>query len=130
VALELGVRSRAQSIVAIAADGLGTPFERLRMFDIPSDLGGISCLVLIVHGTIDPLVGSQASRYLAAKPNAHLRWLPGLSHVPISDDPAAVARLLLDFLAGSPPTQSKTAWLGLSIKGPNQAGNCLRPSPS
>jgi hypothetical protein len=77
VALELGVRSRAQSIVAIAADGLGTPFERLRMFDIPSDLGGISCLVLIVHGTIDPLVGSQASRYLPPCPTRTCAGCPG-----------------------------------------------------
>jgi pimeloyl-ACP methyl ester carboxylesterase len=44
------------------------------------------------------LVEPPAPRLLAALPNARLRWLPGLSHVPISDDPAAVARLMIDFL--------------------------------
>jgi hypothetical protein len=31
-------------------------------------------------------------------PHAQLRWLPGLSHVPLSDDPALVTRHMLHFL--------------------------------
>jgi hypothetical protein len=31
-------------------------------------------------------------------PHARMRWLPGLSHVPISDDPALVGRLIRQFL--------------------------------
>jgi hypothetical protein len=68
------------------------------MVDIPR-LGGISCPVLLVQGTHDPLVALQALRFLAALPNAQLRWLPALSHVPISDDPTAVTGLMIDFLA-------------------------------
>jgi pimeloyl-ACP methyl ester carboxylesterase len=170
VALELGSRGRARSVIAIASDGLGTPVERLLQatalavrrqlaralapwaaqvtasgagrslaftpdrvrpwllpyadahqllsdlaaspgygrtvaagaVDFPSDLGEISCPVLLVQGTHDPLVALQAPRFLAALPHAQLRWLPGLSHVPISDDPQTVARLMLEFLADVP----------------------------
>jgi pimeloyl-ACP methyl ester carboxylesterase len=72
------------------------------MIDIPGDLGGIPCPVLLVQGTHDPLVAAQAPRFLAAIPNARLRWLPGLSHIPISDDPAEVTRILTDFVAEAP----------------------------
>ena len=40
----------------------------------------------------------QAPRFLAFIPHAQFRWLYGLSHVPISDDPELVAALMLDFL--------------------------------
>jgi pimeloyl-ACP methyl ester carboxylesterase len=68
------------------------------MFDVPMGLGRITCPVLILQGTADPLVAMQSPRFLAFVSQAQLRWLPGLSHVPISDDPALVARLMLDFL--------------------------------
>jgi pimeloyl-ACP methyl ester carboxylesterase len=167
VALELGARGRARSVVVIASDGLGTPLERLhqasalvgRRFaahalapwttsvagsvlgrwlafaperlrpwllspvdarellsslasspgyaasvtagtvDVPAGLSGITCPVLILQGTNDPLVSVQAPRFLGLVPNARLRWLPGLSHIPISDDPGSIAKILLDFLA-------------------------------
>ena len=38
-------------------------------------------------GHRDPLMAQQISRYLALIPGAQLTWLPGLNHVPISDDP-------------------------------------------
>jgi pimeloyl-ACP methyl ester carboxylesterase len=174
VALELGSRDRTRSVVAIAADGLGTPAERLHqavallgrrllartlapfadavaagsgrwlaftpdrmrpwllrpsdarellsgmatspgyaptvtagLFDIPSHLSDISCPVLILQGTNDPLIGQQAPRFLAAVPDAQLRWLPGLSHIPISDDPAAVAQLLLHFFADADALETR-----------------------
>jgi pimeloyl-ACP methyl ester carboxylesterase len=167
VALELGARGRARSIVLIASDGLGTPLERLHqasalvgrrlasralapwttsvaaspvgrllafaperlrpwmmspvdarellssfanspgyaaavtagVVEVPAGLADIACPVLIVQGTNDPLVSVQAPRFLTVLPNARLRWLPGLSHVPISDAPASVAKIMLDFLA-------------------------------
>ena len=71
---------------------------RATALDVPSGLDRISCPVLILQGTADPLVSMQSPRFLAFVPHAQLRWLPGLSHVPISDDPALVAGLKLDFL--------------------------------
>jgi pimeloyl-ACP methyl ester carboxylesterase len=72
---------------------------RAAMHDVPTGLDRINCPVLIMQGTADPLVPMQSPRFLAFVPHAQLRWLPGLSHVPISDDPALVARHMLDFLA-------------------------------
>jgi pimeloyl-ACP methyl ester carboxylesterase len=69
------------------------------MFDVPAGFDRISCPVLIMQGTADPLVPAQSRRYLAFIPSAQFRWLYGLSHVPISDDPELVARLMLDFLS-------------------------------
>lgn len=68
------------------------------MFDIPAGLDRITCPVLIMQGTADPLVPAQSPRFLTFIRNAQFRWLHGLSHVPISDDPELVARLMLDFL--------------------------------
>ena len=67
-------------------------------FDIPTGLNRITCPVLIMQGTADPLISMQSPRFLAFIPNAQFRWLYGLSHVPISDDPELVTRLILDFL--------------------------------
>jgi hypothetical protein len=43
----------------------------------------------------------QSPRFLTFIPHAQFRWLYGLSHVPISDDPGLVTGLMLDFLNGS-----------------------------
>jgi hypothetical protein len=40
----------------------------------------------------------QSPRFLAFVRHAQMRWLPGLSHVPISDDPQLVASLMSQFL--------------------------------
>jgi len=53
--------------------------------------------VLFLQGTADPLTG-QVLRYLPLIPHAQLRLLPGLNHVPISDDPAALASHMHRFL--------------------------------
>jgi pimeloyl-ACP methyl ester carboxylesterase len=166
VALELAMRGRTRSVIAIAPDGLGTPLERVHqaaalisgralamllapiatqlaatgagralffgmershpwrlpaddarelllnfaeapgyletvhasMFDVPTRLERITCPVLLVQGTADPLVPMQSPRFLAFVRPAQMRWLPGLSHVPISDDPQLVASLIVRFL--------------------------------
>jgi pimeloyl-ACP methyl ester carboxylesterase len=166
VALELAMRGRTHSVIAIAPDGLGTPLERVyqaavltsgralarllaphatqvaatgagrslffamersrpwqlpaadarqllldfaeapgylqtvqaSMVDVPAGLERITCPVLFLQGTADPLVSMQTPRFLAFVRHAQLRWLPGLSHVPISDDPRLVASLMLRFL--------------------------------
>jgi hypothetical protein len=68
------------------------------MVDVPTRLARITCPVLLLQGTADPLVSLQSPRFLAFVGHAQLRWLPGLSHVPISDDPRLVASLMLRFL--------------------------------
>jgi pimeloyl-ACP methyl ester carboxylesterase len=68
------------------------------MFDVPTRLERITCPVLFLQGTADPLVSMQSPRFLAFVRHAQLQWLPGLSHVPISDDPQLVASLMLRFL--------------------------------
>jgi pimeloyl-ACP methyl ester carboxylesterase len=68
------------------------------MVDVPTGLERITCPVLLLQGTADPLVSMQSPRFLAFVRHAQLQWLPGLSHVPISDDPQLVASLMLRFL--------------------------------
>ena len=68
------------------------------MFDMPTHLHSITAPTLFLQGTQDPLLAQQVARYLALIPGSTLRWLPGSNHVPISDDPDLVARLMLTFL--------------------------------
>jgi len=68
-------------------------------FDVVRGLSKISCPVLIVQGMTDALISSQSPRYLAFVPQAQLQLLPNLSHVPISDNPRLVAKLIVDFAA-------------------------------
>jgi pimeloyl-ACP methyl ester carboxylesterase len=68
------------------------------VFDVPTRLERITCPVLFVQGTADPLIPVQTPRYLAFVRHAQMRWLTALSHVPISDDPQLVASLMLNFL--------------------------------
>jgi pimeloyl-ACP methyl ester carboxylesterase len=79
------------------------------LFDTPTGLSRITCPVLLMQGTADPLVSAQTPRYLAFLPRARMRWLPGLSHVPISDDPDLVAGLMLEFLREHRPAPSNVA---------------------
>jgi pimeloyl-ACP methyl ester carboxylesterase len=67
-------------------------------FDVPTGLDRITCPVLILQGTADLLVSTQSSRFLSFIPHAQFKWLHGLSHVPISDDPELVAHDMLAFL--------------------------------
>jgi alpha-beta hydrolase superfamily lysophospholipase len=68
------------------------------MVDVPTGLEHITCPVLLLQGTNDPLLSMQTPRFLAFVRHAQMQWLPGLSHVPISDDPQLVASLMLRFL--------------------------------
>jgi pimeloyl-ACP methyl ester carboxylesterase len=62
------------------------------MVDVPTGLEHIICPVLLLQGTNDPLVSMQTPRFLAFVRHAQMQWLPGLSHVPISDDPGLSPR--------------------------------------
>jgi pimeloyl-ACP methyl ester carboxylesterase len=68
------------------------------MFDMPTHLHTITAPTLLLQGTADPLMSQQIARYQAFIPGAQLLWLPGLNHVPISDDPRTVAHHMLAFL--------------------------------
>lgn len=68
------------------------------LWDMPTHLHNIDQPALFLQGTADPLMTPQISRYVALIPNAQLVYLPGLNHVPISDDPRAVANHMLSFL--------------------------------
>jgi len=73
------------------------------MFDMPTHLHTITAPTLLLQGTADPLITQQISRYHALIPGAQLTWLPGLNHVPISDDPKTVAHHMLTFLSRDLP---------------------------
>lgn len=73
------------------------------MFDMPTHLHTIAAPTLLLQGTADPLMSQQISRYLALIPAAQLVWLPGLNHVPISDDPRTVGHHMLTFLDRTAP---------------------------
>jgi pimeloyl-ACP methyl ester carboxylesterase len=68
------------------------------MFDMPTHLHTMTTPTLLLQGTADPLMCQQISRYFTLIPGARLTWLPGLNHVPISDDPKSVAHHMLTFL--------------------------------
>jgi pimeloyl-ACP methyl ester carboxylesterase len=60
--------------------------------------------VLVAWGTRDRLLPPR--QVLAAKaklPGARIRPLPGCGHVPMTDDPALVADVLLHGSGGAPP---------------------------
>ena len=66
----------------------------------PTGLHEIRVPVRIAFGTVDVLLGAFTSpRFIALIPGAELVPLPGLGHVPMSDDPDLVARTILDFTA-------------------------------
>ncbi len=88
------------------------------MFDMPTHLHSITAPTLLLQGTADPLMPQQISRYLTLIPGAQLIWLPGLNHVPISDDPRTVAHHMLAFLnrtrelpvAADPSSHRASTW--------------------
>jgi len=86
----------------LLADYAGSPaYEAANwasMFDMPTHLHTITAPTLLLQGTADPLMSQQIARYQALIPRAQLLWLPGLNHVPISDDPRTVAHHMLAFL--------------------------------
>jgi pimeloyl-ACP methyl ester carboxylesterase len=89
VALELGARGRARSIIAIASDGLGTPLERL------SQGAALTARRLVAQMLAPAAAGvaaTGAGRWLAFTPDRSRPWLL----------PPADARRLLSGFATSP----------------------------
>jgi len=73
------------------------------LFDMPTHLHTITAPALFLQGTADPLMAPQIARYVGLMPGAKLIYLPGLNHVPISDDPKAVTHHMLTFLGQIAP---------------------------
>jgi len=67
----------------------------------PRAFDGITCPVLIAWGTRDRSIPSPrySQRLLDLLPDAEWISLPGLGHVPMSDDPQFVARTITEFTA-------------------------------
>ncbi len=64
----------------------------------PEGLDQLNCPVLIAWGTKDRLLPArQGPRWVAEIPGAKLRLLPGLGHLPQSDDPEQVSSVILGF---------------------------------
>jgi pimeloyl-ACP methyl ester carboxylesterase len=81
------------------APGWETTLEAL-VNDRPRDLGALDCPVRIVWGSRDTLLlPRQADRFVREIPGAELVRLKGLGHVPMGDDPDAVADSILQFTA-------------------------------
>jgi pimeloyl-ACP methyl ester carboxylesterase len=75
-------------------------------------LDAIRCPVLLLWGTKDViLLPRQGKRFERLIPDAELRYLKGLGHVPMSDDPELLAGAIADFAAraGRRPTTVASA---------------------
>ena len=79
--------------------------NRAGALDVALHLPTLRQPVLILQGTQDPMT-PQVLRYLGVLPNVRWRWLPGSHHVPISDDPTAVAGAIREFLTTTPGSTS------------------------
>jgi pimeloyl-ACP methyl ester carboxylesterase len=61
-------------------------------------LDALRCPVLVLWGTLDViLLPRQGRRFERLIPNAELRYLKGLGHVPMSDDPDLLAGAIAEF---------------------------------
>lgn len=69
----------------------------------PPDFSGVSCPVLLAWGTGDQILPSPrySARLRELLPDAEWLDLDGLGHIPMSDDPQLIARLIGDFTAGA-----------------------------
>jgi pimeloyl-ACP methyl ester carboxylesterase len=101
--------SPEQAVATIRSVAAATAFRATLHASVEARAEGLSEIevpVLIAWGSRDRLLlPRQARRFVRAIPGAELRWLPGLGHVPMWDDPALVAETILDFAArGRSPT--------------------------
>lgn len=99
------------TVDAIVASALGAPTPlrtyRYQLQAILRDdrhplLRRIRAETLVVHGDADPLVPVDNGRLLARRiPHAHLAVLPGCGHLAMWEQPAALCRVVTEFLAPS-----------------------------
>jgi len=90
----------------VVRDSVGCPvyFELMNAIlrdGPPRALGGVRCPVLLAWGTRDRIIPSRrySQRLRDMLPDAEWTELPGLGHVPMSDDPDLVAQTITGFVA-------------------------------
>jgi 2-succinyl-6-hydroxy-2,4-cyclohexadiene-1-carboxylate synthase len=94
-------RSRASPIgLANSLRGTGTG----AMPPVWDRLASLRCPLLAVCGALDPAYVDVAEQLSASAGNGSAITLPGLGHALPMENPDAVARAVLDFLEGCPPT--------------------------
>jgi 3-oxoadipate enol-lactonase len=76
----------------------------VQQFDSYDRLADIRQPTLIIHGTADPIIPCANAQLLAAHlPHARLEILPGVGHVPMTEQPHHVAHLVREFcFVGAP----------------------------
>ena len=77
-----------------------------RHFDLRADLHRMSCPVLLMGGTLDPMVPIENQRDIAALLPAHLlryEKFPGAGHGLVADAPERALTLLREFIAPELP---------------------------
>jgi 3-oxoadipate enol-lactonase/4-carboxymuconolactone decarboxylase len=74
----------------------------LAEFDRTASLSAVGVPALIVAGEHDAVTSPESMRELAAAlPQGRFAMIEGTSHLAVAEDPAATARLLAEFIAGS-----------------------------
>jgi pimeloyl-ACP methyl ester carboxylesterase len=101
-----GERMRPAAAAQMVRDSAGCPVYFELMDAIlrdgpPRALDGVTCPVLLAWGTRDRIIPSPdySQRLRNMLLNAEWLELPGLGHVPMSDDPELVARTISEFVA-------------------------------
>jgi pimeloyl-ACP methyl ester carboxylesterase len=98
----------AETRALAGAEGFAETLRAGRRVRFTDDVPGIP--VTLAWGTRDRLlVPRQGPRAKAAVPGARLVRLPGCGHVPMNDDPALVARVLLDGSRDHPASALSTS---------------------
>jgi len=93
--LRTALFARAIPSEQVLKDGL----EILRTTDMREELHAIRHPVLVVHGEQDAVTPWAAGKWLAdALPHARLHLMRGAGHAPFLSEPAAVSRVLAEFL--------------------------------
>jgi pimeloyl-ACP methyl ester carboxylesterase len=64
---------------------------------VPERLAGLGLRVLVVFGDADPRWKPSSAHQYEAVPGAWVEFLPDVGHVAMLEDPAAAAKLLVDF---------------------------------
>jgi pimeloyl-ACP methyl ester carboxylesterase len=97
-----------QSELFAAAPGFDATLEEVDRQ--VAGLNEISCPVLVLWGTKDVILPPrQGRRFERIIPDCELRYLKGLGHVPMSDDPELLAGAIADFALAKPSPAPRAA---------------------
>ncbi len=104
-----GERMPPAAAAQMIRDSVGCPvyfelIEAIAKDGPPEDFGDVTCPVLLAWGTKDRILPTPrySNRLRQMLPNAEWVELPGVGHVPMSDDPELVADTISNFVARVP----------------------------